>query len=71
MKYFTILVFVILVWIVLAELVFKDRSSEGLTSVREKLKDLGGRFHLAMGILAVLIAIYFVARFFLRAIESP
>jgi hypothetical protein len=71
MRYFTILVFVILVWVVLAEFVFKDRSSEGLTSVWEKLKDLGGRFHLAMGILAVLIAIYFVARFFLRAIESP
>lgn len=71
MKYFTILVFVILVWAVLAEFVFKNRSSEGLTSVWEKLKDLGSRFHLAVGILALFIIIYFLARFFLRAIESP
>jgi len=71
MKYFSILVFFFLIWILLAEFVFKDRSSEGLTSFSEKLKDLGSRFHLAFGILAVLVVVYFLVRFFLHAIDSP
>jgi hypothetical protein len=69
MKYFAILVFLILIWMLMAEFVFKDRTSEGFTSVWQKLRDLGSRFHLAVGIVAMLVLIYFVVRFLLVAFE--
>gem|GEM_PF-6301762 len=50
-------------------IVFKDRTSEGFTSVWQKLRDLGSRFHLAVGIVAMLVLIYFVVRFLLIAFE--
>jgi uncharacterized membrane protein len=70
MKYFALLVFLILIWMIMSEFVLADRKSEGLTSVWQKLRDLGSRFHLAVGVVAILILIYFVVRFVLAALES-
>ena len=62
MKYVTLLVFLLAAWLLINEFVLKDRRREGLDTYGEKLKDLGGRFHLVIGILAVLVLILMVIR---------
>jgi hypothetical protein len=57
-------------WLLLDEFLLKDRRSEGLNSLTEKLKDLGSRLHWSIGIIAVLMVIIFVIRFLFRAIGS-
>lgn len=57
-------------WLLLDEFLLKDRRSEGLNSLTEKLKDLGSRLHWSIGILAVLMVIIFVLRFLFRALGS-
>jgi len=57
-------------WLLLDEFLLKDRRSEGLNSLMEKLKDLGSRLHWSIGILAVLMVIIFVLRFLFRALGS-
>lgn len=70
MKYFALLVFLILVSLLMVEFVFKDRAAEGFTSLWQKLRDLGSRFHLAMGVAAVFIVLYFVVRFLVIALKG-
>ena len=57
-------------WLLLDEFLLKDRRSEGLNSLTEKLKDLGSRLHWSIGIIAVLMVIIFVLRFLFRALGS-
>lgn len=55
MKYLMLLVILLAAWGLLGEFVFKDRSSEGINSLADKLRDLGRRLHLVAGLMAVLI----------------
>ncbi len=70
MRYLLILLLLVALWFLLDEFLLKDRRSEGLSSLTEKLKDLGSRLHWSVGILAVFIVIIFVLRFLLRAVVS-
>ena len=65
MRYVTLLVFLLAAWLLINEFVLKDRRREGLETYGEKLKDLGGRFHLVIGILAVLVLIVLLVRLLL------
>lgn len=62
MRYIYLLLFLLLVWFLVDEFILQDRSDEGLTTVRDKWKDLGSRFHLVFGILAVLILAFLLIR---------
>lgn len=55
MKYLILLVIILAAWGLLGEFVFKDRDSEGITSLADKFRDLGRRLHLVAGLLAALI----------------
>ena len=70
MRYLIIFLLLMALWLLLDEFLLKDRRSEGLNSLTEKLKDLGSRLHWSIGILAVLMVIIFVLRFLFRAIGS-
>jgi hypothetical protein len=70
MRYLIIFLLLMALWLLLDEFLLKDRRSEGLNSLTEKLKDLGSHLHWSFGILAVLIVIIFVLRFLFRAIGS-
>ena len=71
MKYLLILIFALVALLLLNQLVFKPGGSEKLGSLGGKLRDLGTRFHLAIGIVAVLIILYFLASFLFRMVEFP
>lgn len=71
MKYLLILIFAVVALLLLNELVFKRGGPDRLGSLGAKLRDLGARFHLAIGIVAVLILLYFVASFLFRMVELP
>ena len=70
MRYLIIFLLLMAIWLLLDEFLLKDRRSEGLNSLTEKLKDLGSRLHWSIGIIAVLMVIIFVIRFLFRAIGS-
>jgi hypothetical protein len=70
MRYLFIFLLLMALWLLVDEFLVKDRKSEGLNSLTEKLKDLGSRLHWSIGILAVLMVIIFVIRFLFRAIGS-
>jgi hypothetical protein len=70
MRYLIIFLLLMALWLLLDEFLLKDRRSEGLNSLTEKLKDLGSRLHWSIGIIAVLMVIIFVLRFLFRAIGS-
>jgi hypothetical protein len=70
MRYLLILLLLLALWFLLDEFLLKDRRSEGLGSLTEKLKDLGSRLHWSFGVLAVLIIIIFVFRFLWRILLS-
>lgn len=70
MRYLIIFLLLMALWLLLDEFLLKDRRSEGLNSLTEKLKDLGSRLHWSIGILAVLMVIIFVLRFLFRALGS-
>jgi hypothetical protein len=70
MRYLLIFLLLMALWLLLDEFLLKDRRSEGLNSLMEKLKDLGSRLHWSIGILAVLMVIIFVLRFLFRALGS-
>jgi hypothetical protein len=57
-------------WFLFDEFLLKDRRSEGLNSLREKLKDLGSRLHWSIGILAALMVIILVLRLLFQALGS-
>jgi hypothetical protein len=71
MKYVILIVFFLAAWLLIDEFVLRDRGSEGLDSYLDKLKDLGRRFHLVFGILAVLIIIFMIVRFIVRTVQWP
>jgi len=68
MKYLLVLTFTVAALLLLSELVFKHGGPDKLSSLGAKLKDLGSRFHLAIGIVAVLILLYFLAGFLVRMV---
>jgi hypothetical protein len=70
MRYLIIFLLLMALWFLLDEFLLKDRRSEGLNSLMEKLKDLGSRLHWSIGIIAVLMIIIFVLRFLFRAVGS-
>jgi hypothetical protein len=70
MRYLLIFLLLMALWLLLDEFLLKDRRSEGLNSLTEKLKDLGSRLHWSVGIIAVLMVIIFVVRFLFRAFSS-
>jgi hypothetical protein len=70
MRYLVIFLMLMALWFLFDEFLLKDRRSEGLNSLTEKLKDLGSRLHWSIGIIAVLMVIIFVLRFIYRAIGS-
>ena len=69
MKYVIVTAFAFVTWLLINELVFKDKGGDKPNSLRVSLKDFGARFHVAIGVLALLIIIYFVARFLFRMAE--
>ena len=71
MKYVIVTAFAFVTWLLINELVFKDKGGDKPNSLLVRLKDLGARFHVAIGVLALLIIIYFVARFLFRMAELP
>ena len=71
MRVLIIIVFILAAWLLLTEFVFSDRSSEGLETFGDKLKDLGSRFHLAIGILAALAGLFMLVRLVVRTIQQP
>jgi hypothetical protein len=68
MKYLLILTLAVVALLLLNELVFKHGGPDKLGSFGAKLRDLGARFHLTIGIVAVLIILYFVASFLFRVL---
>ncbi len=70
MRYLLIFLLLMALWLLLDEFLLKDRRSEGLNSLTEKLKDLGSRLHWSIGILAVLMVVIFVLRFLFRVLAS-
>ncbi len=70
MRYLILVVAIIAAWFVVDEFLIRDRTSEGLRSYREKLKDLGGRLHYVFGILAILIFLIMLLRLILGAFVS-
>ncbi len=71
MKYLMLLAFTLVAWVLIQEFVLQDRGSEGLDTVGDKLKDLGKRFHIVFGILAVLLIASIAVRAILRAVGGP
>jgi DMSO/TMAO reductase YedYZ heme-binding membrane subunit len=71
MKYLLILVFALTVLLLVKQLVLNRKSPDGLGSLVAKIKDLGTRFHLAIGIMAVLIIVYFLVTSLFRVKEFP
>ena len=55
-------------WVLLDEFLLKDRRSEGLNTITEKIKDFGRRLHWSVGVLAVLLIVIYVFRFLLRVL---
>jgi hypothetical protein len=70
MRYLLVFLLLVALWFLFDEFLLKDRRSEGLNSLREKLKDLGSRLHWSIGILAVLMVIIFVLRLLFQALGS-
>lgn len=70
MRYLLIFLLLLALWLLLDEFLLKDRRSEGLNSLREKLQDLGSRVHWSIGVIAVLMIIIFILRFLFRALAS-
>jgi hypothetical protein len=70
MRYLLVFLLLVAIWFLFDEFLLKDRRSEGLNSLREKLKDLGSRLHWSIGILAVLMVIIFVLRLLFQALGS-
>lgn len=70
MKYLTLILLFSVIYYVIGEFVFKDRSSEGLTKTAEKWKDLGRRIHQSVGIIALMMIIILIIRFIYHAIDS-
>lgn len=70
MRYLIVFLLLVAIWFLFDEFLLKDRRSEGLNSLREKLKDLGSRLHWSIGILAVLMVIIFVLRLLFQALGS-
>lgn len=70
MRYLLIFLLLLALWMLLDEFLLKDRRSEGLNSLTEKLKDLGSRLHWSIGVLAVLMVIIFILRFLYRVLAS-
>jgi len=68
MKYLLVLTITVVALLLLNELVFKPGGPDKLGSLGARLKDLGARFHLAIGIVAVLILLYFLAGFLVRMV---
>lgn len=71
MKYVIVTAFAFVTWLLINEFVFKDKGGDKPNSLLVRLKDFGARFHVAIGVLALLIIIYFVARFLFRMAELP
>jgi hypothetical protein len=71
MRYLIVLAVFLAAWFLIDEFILQDRSSEGLTSFPDKLRDLGKRFHLVFGILAVMIVLMLVARALYQWLWSP
>jgi DMSO/TMAO reductase YedYZ heme-binding membrane subunit len=71
MKYLMLLVFGLLAWMLIDEFVFQDRGAEGLDTFGDKLKDLGKRFHIVFGILAVLILLSLAVQAILYSVNLP
>ncbi|MBI4963917.1 MAG: hypothetical protein HY913_11625 [Desulfomonile tiedjei] len=70
MKYLVLLVFGSVALLLLNELVFKHQGPVKLNSLGARLKDLGTRFHLTIGVMAVLIVLYLLARLLLGMMEQ-
>ncbi len=70
MRYLLTFLILLALWLLLDEFLLKDRRSEGLNSLTEKLKDLGSRVHWSIGVIAVLMVIIFVLRFLFRVLSS-
>ncbi len=70
MRYLLTFLLLLALWLLLDEFLLKDRRSEGLNSLTEKLKDLGSRVHWSIGVIAVLMVIIFVLRFLFRVLSS-
>jgi|WetSurSiteA1Bulk_404760.scaffolds.fasta_scaffold20430_2 hypothetical protein len=70
MRYLVGFLLLVALWFLFDEFLLKDRRSEGLNSLREKLKDLGSRLHWSIGILAALMVIILVLRLLFQALGS-
>jgi len=70
MKYLIFLILAMAAAVTVGQLLFKDRSAEGIYSFRDKLKDFGSRFHKVIGVVAVLIIVLFILRVLYYAVIS-
>ncbi|MGB6067069.1 MAG: hypothetical protein WBG50_19860 [Desulfomonilaceae bacterium] len=68
MRYLLTFLLLLAAWLLLDNFLLKDRKSEGLNTITEKLKDFGNRLHWSVGVLAVLLILIFVLRFLLRVL---
>jgi len=69
MRYFLLLLVVLAMWAVLKEFLLKDRGAEGLQTYGDKWRDLGRRLHFIFGVLAVLLLVLMLLRFFVRGFD--
>ncbi|MFH0959857.1 MAG: hypothetical protein V1897_14265 [Pseudomonadota bacterium] len=62
MKYLSTILLIILTWLVVDEFILKRNALGKKYSIIERWKDLGGRIHSVIGILALVILIIYTLR---------
>ncbi len=70
MKYLIFLAVVIVVLLIIREVVTVARTYGKGISLREKVRDLGGRIHIIVGVLSVLIIISYALRILFHAVTG-
>lgn len=62
MKYLYLVFLILVGWTLFDFLILKNRSQGGSGSVIDELKYIGRNFHIMMGVLAILVVVFFLAR---------
>lgn len=65
-KFFVLTLVVLMIWW-LVEQGFNELTSPGFVSIKERLKDLGGRIHAAVGTVAIVIVLILLVRLIVQA----
>lgn len=62
MKYLYLVFLILVGWTLFDLLILKNRSQGGSGSVIDELKYIARNFHIMMGVLAILVIVFFLAR---------